>query len=58
MKHSGKSSSLSAAKDVKRFRSAAAAFTADATQSKRSARKTLVKLGIYTEKGRLSKNYK
>lgn len=58
MKNAGNSLSLSTAKDVKRFRKAAVTYTENATKSKKSAREALIKLGIYTEKGHLSKNYK
>jgi hypothetical protein len=40
------------------FRKAADEFTASATKSKKAARDTLVKLGIHTKTGRLTKNYK
>jgi hypothetical protein len=43
---------------VKRFQTAAKAFTLRATRSKRAAIKTLVDEGIYTAKGKLTKNYR
>ena len=49
---------LSSREVVKRFREAAAAFTKEGTRSKESAMKMLVESGIYTESGKLSKNYR
>jgi len=43
---------------TRRFSKAAAAYVSKATASKKSARRTLVSLGIYTPKGNLKKNYK
>ena len=43
---------------VKQFRAAAKAFTLRATESKETAMKTLIAEGIYTTKGKLSKNYR
>lgn len=39
------------------FRKKSAEYVATATTSKKKARNTLVKLGIYTPSGRLSKAY-
>jgi len=41
-----------------RFRKAAEAFTARATQSRETARLVLISEGIYTKSGRLAKNYR
>jgi hypothetical protein len=41
-----------------RFRKAAKAFTARATQSRETARQVLISEGIYTKSGKLSKNYR
>ncbi len=49
--------SINTNRAARRFSRAAAAYTAKATKSKKSARRTLVALGIYTEKGKLTKNY-
>ena len=49
---------LSSLEAVKRFREAAAEFTKEGTRSKESAMKVLVESGIYTESGKLSKNYR
>jgi len=49
---------LSSREAVKRFRDAAAEFTKEGTRSKESAMKVLVESGIYTESGKLSKNYR
>jgi hypothetical protein len=49
---------LSSRDAVKRFREAAAEFTKEGTRSKESAMKVLVESGIYTESGKLSKNYR
>ncbi|MGA6974117.1 MAG: hypothetical protein WBY93_20995, partial [Candidatus Binatus sp.] len=49
---------LSSREAVKRFREAAAEFTKEGTRSKESAMKVLVESGIYTESGKLSKNYR
>jgi hypothetical protein len=43
---------------VKRFQSAAKTFTFRVTRSKRTATKALVDEGIYTTKGKLTKNYR
>jgi|GEM_PF-3487837 len=48
---------LSSREAVKRFRESAAEFTKEGTRSKESAMKVLVESGIYTESGKLSKNY-
>ncbi len=39
------------------FRKKSAAYVATATASKQKAHKTMVKLGIYTPRGKLSKAY-
>lgn len=49
---------LSSREAVRRFREAAAEFTKQGTRSKESAMKVLVESGIYTESGKLSKNYR
>src|SRR5208282_4144345 len=49
---------LSSHEAVKRFREAAAEFTKEGTRSRESAMKVLVESGIYTESGKLSKNYR
>lgn len=49
---------LSSREAVRRFREAAAEFTKEGTRSKESAMKVLVESGIYTESGKLSKNYR
>jgi hypothetical protein len=51
-------SDLGAPEAVESFRKAATAFTKEATRSEASAKKVLVKEGIYTEAGELSKNYR
>ena len=51
-------SDLGAPEAVESFRKAAAAFTKEATRSEASAKKILVKEGIYTESGKLHKNYR
>jgi hypothetical protein len=43
---------------VKRFRSAAKAFTTRATKTKQAATAILVKEGIYTKNGRLTTKYR
>ena len=43
---------------VERFRKAAKAFTARATKSQEIARQVLVKEGIYTKAGKLTKHYR
>lgn len=43
---------------MKRFQSAAKSFTLRATRSKQTATKALVAEGIYTTKGKLTKNYR
>lgn len=43
---------------VERFREAAKAFTKAATQSREAAIAVLVKEGIYTKSGKLTKNYR
>lgn len=48
---------LTSPEAVKRFRSAAKSFTVRATKSKQAAMAILVKEGIYTKKGKLTKNY-
>ncbi|MEQ8507960.1 MAG: hypothetical protein RIF37_03385 [Rhodospirillaceae bacterium] len=45
-------------KDATEFAANAAAFTARATVSKAAARKALIKLGIQTPSGNISKKYK
>jgi hypothetical protein len=45
-------------KALERFRRAAKAFTARATQSRDSARQILIAEGIYTKAGKLAKNYR
>lgn len=42
---------------VKQFQLAAESFTLQATRSRKAATKILVPEGIYTVKGKLSKNY-
>jgi len=49
---------LSTREAVERFRKGAEEFTRKATRSKESAMKVLVESGIYTESGKLSKNYR
>jgi hypothetical protein len=49
---------LSSREAVERFRKGAAEFTKKAARSKESAMKVLVESGIYTESGKLSKNYR
>ncbi len=49
---------VSSREAVKRFRDAAAEFTKEGTRSKESAMKVLVESGIYTESGKLGKNYR
>jgi hypothetical protein len=49
---------LSSREAVERFREAAAEFTKKGTRSKESAMKVLIESGIYTESGKLSKNYR
>ena len=44
-------------KDADRFKTSARTYTKDATVSKDKARETLVRLGIYTRAGNLTKNY-
>jgi hypothetical protein len=51
-------SDLNSREAVERFRESAAEFTKAATRSKESAMKVLVDSGIYTESGKLSKNYR
>jgi hypothetical protein len=51
-------SDLTSAEFVKRFRSAAKVFTTRATKTKKAAIATLVKEGIYTRKGTLTKEYR
>jgi len=41
-----------------RFAVAAKKYASQATRTEKSARKTLVKLGIYTKKGNLTARYK
>ncbi|MCK4867070.1 MAG: hypothetical protein KAT39_03390 [Alphaproteobacteria bacterium] len=41
-----------------RFAVAAKRYASQATRTEKSARKTLVKLGIYTKKGNLTARYK
>ena len=41
-----------------RFRRAAKAFTARATQSRETARQVLISEGIYTKSGKLAKKYR
>lgn len=55
MPHSG---SVNTKKAAAKFRKDAATFTTKVTATKEIARKTLVELGIYTQTGKLSKNYK
>jgi hypothetical protein len=43
---------------LKRFHAAAKRFNARGTKSKRAALAILVKEGIYTKKGNLTKNYR
>lgn len=43
--------------DADRFGEAAETYAKHATKSKRAARETLVALGIYTKKGKLTKKY-
>lgn len=43
---------------VERFREVAAEFTKVAARSKESAMKVLIDSGIYTESGKLNKNYR
>lgn len=50
--------SINTDRAARRFSKAAAAYVVKATASKKAARRTLVSLGIYTEKGNLKKNYK
>jgi len=45
-------------KDAAEFAVNAAAFTAQATVSKAAAREALIKLGIHTPSGNISKKYK
>jgi hypothetical protein len=52
------STDLTSREAVERFRKAAAEFTKEATRSQESAMKVLVDSGIYTESGKLSKNYR
>lgn len=52
-----KEASINTLKAARQFRKDAAAYTAKAISSKKEAQKTLVKLGIYTNSGKLSKNY-
>jgi hypothetical protein len=49
---------LNSAEFLKRFRAAAKKFNARATRSKKAALDILVKEGIYTKKGNLTKNYR
>lgn len=58
VKASSSTVDLSSPAVVKRFQDAAKSFTLRATRSKRSAAKALVAEGIYTTKGKLSKNYR
>jgi len=49
---------MTAPKDeVERFHAAAEAFVKKATKSPKTALDTLVRMGIYTRSGRLTKNY-
>jgi hypothetical protein len=48
---------LSTPQALKRFREAAKIFTEHAAKSQDSARKSLVKEGIYTKSGKLTKKY-
>lgn len=50
--------SINTDRAARRFSRAAAAYVTKVTASKKSARRALVALGIYTEKGNLKKNYK
>jgi hypothetical protein len=43
---------------LNRFREAARAFTAQANQTRETARQMLISEGIYTKSGELSKNYR
>jgi hypothetical protein len=44
--------------DVKRFDKAAKTFTGKATESRQTARQTLIGLGISTQTGKLTKRYR
>lgn len=44
--------------DVKKFAKAAKTFTGKATETRRSAQKTLIALGISTQTGKLTKRYR
>ena len=52
------SSSANTKAAATKFRKDSASYRVAATKSQMSAKKTLVKLGIYTANGKLSKNYK
>lgn len=58
MKDGAKLASVTTRQDANRFRRAARLYAKDATRSKDAARRTLVRLGIYTKKGKLSQRYK
>lgn len=49
--------SVSTEADVERFRKAAEAWGKKATKSKKSAKNTLVRLGMLTASGKLTKRY-
>lgn len=44
--------------DLDKFIKAAKRYTNKATKTKKAARKALIKMGIYTKSGKLTKNYK
>ena len=52
------SSDLDSPEAVERFRDAAADFTKKAAETKDSARKILVEEGIYSNSGKLTRNYR
>ena len=49
--------SVSTQADIERFRKAAEAWGKKATRSKKSAKDTLVRLGMLTANGKLTKRY-
>ena len=52
------STDLTTPEAVEQFREAAEEFTKRGTRSKAAAMKVLIEAGIYTEAGKLSKNYR
>lgn len=58
MAKANRATSIATKQEADRFRKAADSYVARAAASKKSARKTLVALGIHTRSGRLTKRYK